>query len=308
MLMRLFRRWRGFTLIELLVVIAIIAILIGLLLPAVQKVREAAARMQCGNNLHQLGVAAHNYHSAFDKLPPGWASNNGAQYGSLHFWLLPYIEQDNVFRACGNNSWNGQNTPVKTFVCPSEATRWSSYPDGGTTYCWNVWVFQGSRAWGQDGAPGSLVQAMPDGTNNTVMFAERYRYCNPSWGGHTDPLWASNPWSNNNGVWSVAAFGYTTWSSGPGVALPNGSAGGGGGNLSGYYPDYWTRGNQGSLPFQNAPSASACNWYATQGAHSGVMLTALGDGSVKGVGAGISIPTWVEACIPTDGNPLGSDW
>src|SRR5262245_3292558 len=92
----------GFTLIELLVVIAIIAILIGLLVPAVQKVREAAARMTCQNNLHQLGVAVHDYASAFqDALPPVTAATNSAPSfgfnGSLHFVILPYIEQDNVY-------------------------------------------------------------------------------------------------------------------------------------------------------------------------------------------------------------------
>jgi len=302
MLVRLLRRYRGFTLIELLVVIAIIAILIGLLLPAVQKVREAAARMSCANNLKQLGTGVHNYHSAQDKLPPGWSSNANTQYGSLHFWLLPFIEQDNIFKAAGNNSWNQNNTAVKTFICPSDPTTWTSYPNGGTNYAWNVWVFSGGQGWGADQKPGSLVTAMPDGTSQTVIFAERYKLCQPSSGGHTDPVWAAHPWSTPNGPWAVAAFGYTTWSAGSSWTA------GGGGNLNGYYADFYTRGQGpgGNLPFQTAPSAANCNWYATQGAHSSVMNVALGDGSVRSVPSSINIQTWVYACVPNDGNVLGN--
>jgi len=323
--MHLFRLWKGrvreaFTLIELLVVIAIIAILIALLVPAVQKVREAAARTQCVNNMKQIGLACHGYNDTYKALPTPFSVVNGNNpniptnaYGSLFFFILPFIEQTTLFNAANGNSWNDQNRIVPIYSCPSDPTlqsggTWNNY--GVINYAGNLGVFLpvSTPGYGYPAtmkAAGTLVTAMTDGTSNTVMFAERYAYCNPSWGGHTDPVWAANPWSTPNGQWAIGMFGwanapYTSSSWAWAAGCNNG-------------PNYSANGTSctngiGSIPFQVAPNPSACNWYVTQGGHTGTMNVGLGDGSVRQVSAQISATTWYLACTPNDGNPLGADW
>ena len=205
-------RRRGFTLIELLVVIAIIAVLIALLLPAVQAAREAARRAQCINNLKQLGLAVHNYHSINNAFPP-LVENGGANtvWGSPYFdpwpldWcaaLLAQLEQQPLYNSLNwsfSSGFNGgdiQNTTVlrakvSTMLCPSENVKVPSMTQGGwKNYIGNIGGPAGFAAWSGIFVPmtqdsygyngvytnsncGTFgIESVTDGTSNTAMFSE----------------------------------------------------------------------------------------------------------------------------------------
>jgi prepilin-type N-terminal cleavage/methylation domain-containing protein len=211
---------RGFTLIELLVVIAIIAVLIGLLLPAVQKVREAAARSTSSNNLKQIALAIHNYNDAYQgKLPPlvdvgtnapdQDAKGNGAGLQSVFFNILPYIEQDNIYRTYNkanpktyynpSNATLAQGGPgaaqniIKVFISPADSTASSGTvqtlkpgitlsPAPGAPFASAVVGTYASTSYAANGMifgsnSGGLPRTFVDGTSNTVLFAERYQVC-----------------------------------------------------------------------------------------------------------------------------------
>jgi prepilin-type N-terminal cleavage/methylation domain-containing protein len=187
-------RRSAFTLIELLVVIAIIAILIGLLLPAVQKVREAAARTQSINNLKQMGLAMQNHHDALSMLPdmgqlfswPNPQASGTTQLGPWTYQILPYIEQQNLWNSWGL-AWNTNTPPagvslgVKIFMDPGRGrTLVDANGAARTDYCLNSYPFNGnacSTSFGA-GTPSALVRpltlmSISDGTSNTLFVGEK---------------------------------------------------------------------------------------------------------------------------------------
>ena len=194
-------RRNAFTLIELLVVIAIIAVLIGLLLPAVQKVRDAAARSTCSNNLRQLAIATHNYSSVTLKLPPGIQhplAQSGARFTSLFLELLPHLEQENIqkqwdFSTPNVNPMSG--SVIKTLICPVAGAEPNPLTFGSQTLAFTTYFGNGgTRSFPlslatYDGlfhatgnsitGPNALkairipLDEIDDGVSNTILFGER---------------------------------------------------------------------------------------------------------------------------------------
>ena len=328
------RRGRpAFTLLELLVVIAIMAVLLGLLLPAVQKVRESAARAQCGNNLRQLALAVHQYSDTYQGRMPFLSDTTpgtptGAYLESLFFAILPYVDQENVYRSFNPavpSSYNRDSTtnpgaagrPIPLFECPSDFSNparetfvvattvvppprppFQSAFTGRyacTNYAANGLVFRDNNA--------RMPTTFADGTSNTLLFAERYQAC-----ADTHNLWGYGAYGVPNPSFGFLPLpgGFSTHKFAPDVPLRVNGSGQvfGKMGLDSPGPGTVTR----PVPFQVTPRVADCDPSIAQTAHPGGMLATMADGSVRSLSAGMRQWTFWAACTPAGGENLGDDW
>lgn len=270
---------RGFTLIELLVVIAIIAILIALLVPAVQKVRDSAARTQCMNGLRQLGIGVHAYHDVRKQLPAQLQYENAPVYWAPFFYsILPFIEQEPLYKQAFNSGagWGNNVHAVKVtlFQCPSDYS-WEDGQRHGwgiTSYVPTYWMFGDSTVihngqWA--GKSKYKLHNIPDGSSNTLGLLERgARFPAYDWAGL-----AFHPASQNAWGWHQWTPMYGVW----GTYLPRVGEQPSSGNWHPYYP---------------------------MSSHSQVLPVLFMDVTTKTVSGSVSQAAWNAACYPADGGSL----
>ena len=318
----------AFTLIELLVVIAIIGILLGLLVSAVQKVRSAAARMQCQNNQKQVALACHNYHDANGRFPALWIGpsdfNTTVKSASVFYSILPYLELEAIVKNSDGICYdmtNSMSLPIKTLRCPSESNTTSGQYDraystswGTTNYAANFQIFgnpdAGDNLNNQIGRA-TLGSTISDGTTNTILFAERYGWCGkttmPAPNGSTFNGFGFTPYSSLWAHGSMRAYfqpmfaygnragtqGYTAQGDGPG---------------SPWGPCLGKVGPGSKFQVTPQPFNTACDYAVAQTPHSEGMQVSMADGSVRSVSGNISGATWWTVVTPNGGETLPSDW
>ena len=329
---RLFRvgKWRGFTLIELLVVIAIIAILVGLLLPAVQKVREASARTACQDNLHNLVLAVHNCAGVNNGLLPplasnpadiGWAGAPGyyATYpipgkkfipgngvGSVFFHLLPYLEERSFYYSTFVDANGNVGANAQTY---GEGDDWGSYFDPKHGFkIFNCRSDPTQDAFVSDSATGT--QYIDDSKSSYAPSYQVFQYDGNNSNlpssfkdGTSQTILIAEQYGSCDGVvktwWNF--YGATSLGS-PGMDWGMGFAIG---SLSKFQvqPKFGV-----TTDYGNNTDPSICIFMKVQTPHAGGMQVGLADGSVRNISTGISGDTWWAACTMDSEDVLGSDW
>ena len=173
-------RQRGLTLFEVVIILALLLALLGLFLPLVQRIREAADRLKCTNNLHQIAIATHDFQATYNQLPRAIGPLPKADGdGTVFFYLLPYLEQDNLYNKGVDDQhnrsvWAGGvfSQPVEAYLCPSDTSGGASHVYQGwlatCSYAANYLLFE---------PEGATLMRIPDGLANTFMFSERYQIC-----------------------------------------------------------------------------------------------------------------------------------